>query len=46
MVVIYEKKTGKEIKLNHSVDAKEWLKTGNYVDKKPVKRTAPPTEEK
>jgi len=46
MVVIYDKKTGKPIEVKHSIDAKEWLATGKYVDKKPVRRTAQPTEEK
>ena len=44
MAVIYEKKTGKEVKLNHAIDAKEWLATGKYVKVKPVAK--PQTEAK
>ena len=34
-IVIYEKKSGKAIELNHSIDVKEWIATGKYTDKKP-----------
>lgn len=34
-VVIYDKKTGEEVKLNHPIDAKEWVATGKYVEEKP-----------
>lgn len=34
-VIIYEKKTGKEIKLNYPIDAKEWLKSNLYTETKP-----------
>lgn len=45
MVVIYDIKTGKEIKL-YPVDAKEWVATGNYSFDKPAKKKPQPTEEK
>ena len=36
MFSVYDKKTGKETKLPYSVDAKDWVSTGNYTDKKPI----------
>ena len=42
MFIIYEKKTGKEIRLVHSVDVAEWLASKKYVEEDPKKSSATP----
>lgn len=45
-MIIYEKKTGKEVEIKYPVDAKEWLATGDYVAEKPKGKTATKEETK
>ena len=35
MAILYDKKSGKEYKVPHAVDVKDWMATGKYTDKDP-----------
>jgi hypothetical protein len=47
MTCVYNKKTGKETRLSHPVDAREWVNSGLYTSIKPSAKpkTKPTTEE-
>ena len=45
-MVLYGKKDGKKYKVPHAVDAREWLATGDYTEKKPNSKKVEATPSK